>query len=97
MKKLLGMIAVVLAIATSAFTVNYNTKLVTGKSYVYDLYGQSGQDLVENINNPENYSYDSMDPLDCSGSLHICGVENATDDGFGKPDFTKTYDVIKRD
>lgn len=96
MKKLFGIIAVVLAIATSAFTVNHKSIQVIGNSYTYDLYGDPAQDDAENIKNPQNYTLVGTSPLSCSGSMHRCGVENATDDGFSKPDFTQSYDPITR-
>ncbi len=97
MKKLLGMIAVVLAIATSAFTVNQNTKQVTGNSYTYDLYGQPDQDLDTNMDNPANYTFVGTSSLTCPGlQIHRCGVEDATDDGFGNPDFTQNYKIKER-
>lgn len=97
MKKLLGIIAVVLAIATSAFTVNHKSSQVIGNSYTYDLYGDPDQDLPINMDNPENYTFVSTSSLSCSGTSHRCGVEEATDDGFGKPDFTKHFLPIDRD
>ncbi len=95
MKKYFGIFAVMLAIAASAFTVNHkNTKLV-GSSFSYNLYGQPGQDNASNLNNPANYTLVST--LTCpGGAAHRCGVDNATDDGFGHPDFTKSYSIRVR-
>lgn len=85
------MFVVVLAVATSAFTAApKNTKLV-GNSYRYNLFGMAGQDDPANISNPSNYTYAGTGSLGCIGSAHRCGVENATDNGFNHPDFTKTY------
>ena len=91
MKKYLGVFVVLLAVATSAFTVsNKNTKLA-GNSYSYNLYGLAGQDDPVNISNPANYTYAGTGSLGCINSGHTCGVEDATDDGFGHPDFNQTY------
>lgn len=95
MKKYLGIFVVMLALTASAFTVNHkNTKLV-GNEYSYNLYGQPGQDNASNVNNPANYTL--VSPLICpSGTAHRCGVSNATDDGTGHPDFTKSYTARAR-
>lgn len=96
MKKYLGIFAVMLALTASAFTVNHKNEKLVGSSYTYILYGQPGQDDASNLNNPANYTL--VSPLICpTGLSHRCGVENATDDGFGHPDFTKSYDIRKRD
>ena len=93
MKKYLGIFVVILALAASAFTVTHkNTKLV-GNSYTYNLYGQSGQDDPANLSNPLNYTSAGTGSLSCSGTAHRCGVENATDDGRGYPDFTQSYSI----
>ena len=96
MKKYLGIFAVLIALAASAFTVNHKNAKLVGNSYTYDLYGQPGQDIQSNMDNPVNYTLVGTSPLSCSGAVHRCGVESATDDGFGKPDFTKTYTPISR-
>lgn len=97
MKKYLGIIAVMLALTASAFTVNHKNEKLAGNSYTYDLYGQPGQDNASNLSNPDNYTFAGTDPLSCpSGMVHRCGVENATDNGFGRPDFTKPYTIRKR-
>ncbi|HEY8659441.1 MAG TPA: hypothetical protein VIL78_10410 [Hanamia sp.] len=91
MKKYLGIFAVMLALAASAFTVNHKNENFMGNSYTYNLYGLPGQDDVAKINDPANYTFAGTGSLSCVGIAHRCGVENATDDGFGHPDFTKTY------
>ena len=96
MKKYLAIFAVVLAIATSAFTVSHRNATIAGNSYTYDLYGTADQDLSVNVNNPQNYTFAGTGSLPCSGTAHRCGVESAMDDGFGKPDFTKSYTIIKQ-
>lgn len=95
MKKFFGIFAVILALATSAFTENHKAVKTTGNSYSYDLYGQPGQDDPINMNDPANYSL--VTSLSCpSGTAHRCGVSDATDDGFGRPDFTKSYTIRVR-
>ena len=95
MKKYLGIFIVILAITTSAFTVNHKNAKLAGNSYSYNFYGQPGQDNASNLNNPVNYTL--VSPLICpSGLAHRCGVDNATDDGFGHPDFTKSYNIRLR-
>lgn len=97
MKKYFGFFAVILAIAASAFTADHKSEKLVGNSYTYDMYGQPGQDIQANIDDPANYTFVGTGPLDCPGTpVHRCGVENATDDGFGKPDFTQTYTPKKR-
>jgi len=91
MKKYFGILVVVLALTASAFSVNHKSEKLSGNSYTYDLYGQPGQDLQANIDDPANYTFVGIGTLPCSGTAHRCGVESATDDGFGHPDFTKTY------
>ena len=95
MKKYLGIFFVMLAITASAFTVNHKDRKLVGNSYSYNLYGQPGQDNASNLNNPANYTM--VTPLICPAGLsHRCGVDNATDDGFGHPDFTKSYNIKLR-
>lgn len=97
MKKYLGIFVVMLAVATSAFTVNHKAKTLVGNSYTYDLYGQAGQDDPANISNPANYTLVGTAALSCpTGMAHRCGVESATDDGFNHPDFTKSYSIRVR-
>lgn len=96
MKKYFGIFIVLLAVAASAFTVNHQPKTLAGNSYTYNLYGQAGQDDPANINDPANYTYAGTGSLSCSGIAHRCGVENATDNGFGQPDLTKTYSIRTR-
>ncbi|MBX2933899.1 MAG: hypothetical protein KF825_06615 [Ferruginibacter sp.] len=91
MKKYFGFFVVLLAVATSAFTVTHKKAKLVGNSYSYDMYGLPGQDDAANINNPANYTLVGTGSLGCIGSAHRCGVEDATDDGFNHPDFTKTY------
>ncbi len=86
-----------LAIATSAFTVTHKTSQVVSNSYVYDLYGDPVQDVQANMDNPANYTFVGTSPLSCSGDSHRCGIEQASDDGSGKPDFTKHFLPIDRD
>ena len=95
MKKLLGMIAVVLAIATSAFTVNHKEAKVGSDSFNYKMYGKTGQDLAANLTNPANY--DLVPSLNCPiAGTHRCGVFNATDDGTGHPDFSQSFTIQSR-
>ena len=95
MKKFLGIFVVMLALTASAFTVNHKNTKVVGNSYSYNLYGQPGQDNASNLNNPANYTL--VSPLTCpAGAAHRCGVMNATDDGTGHPDFTKSYTIKAR-
>lgn len=96
MKKYLGFFVVILAVTASAFTVNHKNATLAGNSYTYDLYGQPGQDDPTNINNAANYTFVGTGSLSCSGTAHRCGVENATDDGFGHPDLTKSYTIRVR-
>jgi hypothetical protein len=92
MKKYLGIFVVMLALTASAFTTNHKSAKLAGNSYKYDLYGKAGQDIQANMDNPANYSFVGTGALSCPGSpLHRCGVENATDNGSGKPDFTQSY------
>jgi hypothetical protein len=93
MKKYLGIFVVMLALTASAFTTNHkNVKPVGANSYTYKLYGKAGQDIQANMDNPANYTFVGTGALSCPGiPLHRCGVENATDDGTGKPDFTQSY------
>ncbi len=95
MKKYLGIFVVMLALVASAFTTNHkNTKLV-GNAYSYNLYGQPGQNNASNLNNPLNYTL--VSPLICPpGATNRCGVDNATDDGTGHPDFTKSFTIRQR-
>ncbi|RTL60077.1 MAG: hypothetical protein EKK37_04335 [Sphingobacteriales bacterium] len=92
MKKYLGIIVVILAVSVSAFTTAKKSNLV-GNSYTYDLYGMPGQDDPVNLNNGANYTYVGTSSLSCTGTAHRCGVQDATDDGFGHPDFTKSYTI----
>lgn len=97
MKKYLGIFVVMLALATSAFTTNHRSTKVAGNSYTYDLFGKAGQDIQANMDNPANYTFVGTGVLPCPNSpLHRCGVENATDNGSGKPDFTQSYTIKKR-
>lgn len=97
MKKYLGIFVVMLALTASAFTVSHKAGKLTGNSYTYDLYGKAGQDIQANMDNPANYSFVGTGTLSCPGSpLHRCGVEDATDNGSGKPDFTKNYSPKSR-
>lgn len=97
MKKYLGIFVVMLALVSSAFTVNHKNVKLAGNSYTYDLYGQSGQDDIVNLSDPENYSPAGTSPLSCpAGTAHRCGVENATDDGSGHPDLTQSFSIRKR-
>ncbi|MBN8718401.1 MAG: hypothetical protein J0H85_03090 [Sediminibacterium magnilacihabitans] len=95
MKKFFGILVVMLALTASAFTVPHKNATVAGNEYSYNLYGQPGQDNPSNLNNPANYTL--VNPLSCPipGS-HRCGVSNATDDGTGHPDFTKSYTIRLR-
>jgi hypothetical protein len=93
MKKFFGIFVVMLALAVSAFTVNHKDAKLVGNSYTYNLYGQPGQDNATNLNNNMNYTFAGTGPLSCTGTAHRCGVQSATDDGFGHPDFTKTYTI----
>lgn len=97
MKKYLGVLAVMLALAASAFSVNHKNEELVGSSYTYDLYGQPGQDDPSNLSNSANYTFVGTSSLVCNGTAHRCGVEDATDDGFGHPDFTKSYTIRIRD
>ncbi len=96
MKKFLGIFVVMLAVAASAFTVDHKDTKLAGNSYTYNLYGQSGQDNAVNLNNSANYTFVGTSSLSCAGTAHRCGVESATDNGFGHPDFTKTYTIRVR-
>lgn len=91
MKKYLGIFIVMLAVVTSAFTVNHKKTTLIGNSYTYNLSGLPGQDDITKINDPANYTFAGTGSLSCSGTAHRCGVENATDDGFGHPNFNKSY------
>ncbi len=94
MKKYLGIFIVMLALTASAFTVNHKSKLV-GNAYSYNLYGQPGQNNASNLSNPANYTL--VNPLICPpAGANRCGVDNATDDGTGHPDFTKSYSIRTR-
>ncbi|MEO6134154.1 MAG: hypothetical protein ABIP35_03310 [Ginsengibacter sp.] len=97
MKKYLGILAVTFGFAASAISFNHKTQHLMANSYTYDLYGQPGQDNLINIIDPSNYTFAGVTSLGCIGSAHRCGVEDATDDGFGKPDFNKNYTVRTRD
>lgn len=97
MKKYFGIFVVALAIVSSAFTVNHKNAALVGNSYTYDLYGQPGQDDPTNIGDPANYTFVGTGLLSCEGSAHRCGVEDATDNGFGQPDFTKSFTPKVRD
>ena len=91
MKKYLGIFVVLLAVVASAFTVNPKNTKRAGNSYTYNLYGQWNQDDPVEIGTAANYSYAGTGSLGCTLSGHTCGVEDATDDGFGHPDFTQFY------
>ncbi len=92
MKKYLGIFVVMLALTVSAFTVSHKAGKFIGNSYTYDLYGKAGQDIQANMDNPANYTFVGTGSLSCPGTpIHRCGVENATDNGFGEPDFTQSY------
>lgn len=78
-KYLLGLFAFVLAIGASAFTSNKEVKAksLTAKYWVYNLYGQPGQDLAINQDNPQNYSLTGgggTEQLNCPAGEHRCGV-----------------------
>lgn len=95
MKKFFGIFVVMLALAASAFTVPHKNTALVGNEYSYNLYGQPGQDNISNLNNPANYTL--VSPLTCpAGTAHRCGVSDATDDGTGHPDFTKSYTIRNR-
>lgn len=96
MKKYLGIFAIMLAITASAFTVKHKDAKLAGSSYTYNLYGQPGQNNSSNLINPANYTFVGTSSLSCSGTINRCGVEDATDDGFGHPDFTKSYTIRVR-
>jgi hypothetical protein len=97
MKKFFAFAVVLLAIAASAFTSSAPKHKFTGNSYSYNLYGLPGQDLAINLNNPNNYTFFGTGPLTgCSVGAHRCGVQNATDNGAGHPDFSKSYTPIPK-
>ncbi len=95
MKKYLGIFVVMLAITASAFTTKHNNAKLVGSAFSYNLYGQPGQNNSSNLNNPLNYTL--VNPLICPpAGANRCGVDNATDDGTGHPDFTKSYSIKTR-
>lgn len=95
MKKYLGIFVVMLALTASAFTTNHKNAKVMGNAYSYNLYGQPGQNNASNLSNPVNYTL--VSPLVCTiPGANRCGVANATDDGSGHPDFTKSFAIKTR-
>ena len=77
-KYLLGIIAIVMAITFSAFTVEKNeTPERAMQNYSYNDYPNDA-----NINDPTHYT--QVVTLSCIGSAHRCGVK-ANDDGTGHP------------
>ena len=96
MKKIFGILAIALAICISAFTSSNKRERQAGNSYSYDLYGFPDQDELNNVNNPANYSNVGYGILYCPGSAHRCGVQNASDNGLGQPDFNKPYTIKTR-
>ena len=87
MKKfLIPLLAVVLAVGASAYSVKPH--LLTQKNFTYNLVGQSGADDPINTSNPNNYSLtgnNGTDPLFCSGTAHQCGVIADENGSTGKP------------
>lgn len=78
-KYFLGIIAIIMAITFSAFTVEKN-KASTGtqENFTYNDYPDDTW-----INDPTHYTL-FTGTLDCNGSAHRCAV-SANDDGTGHP------------
>jgi uncharacterized protein YxeA len=77
-KYLLGIIAIVMAITFSAFTVEKNKAPERAmQNYSYNNYPDDTF-----INDPTHYT--QVSTLNCLGTAHRCGVK-ANDDGTGHP------------
>ncbi len=82
----LSIIAVLLAVGLSAFSMKSKT-IVKNSSQKYFIYTAYPSNTSADLNNPANYTpttNDGQDQLVCSGTGKRCGVY-ATDDGSGEP------------
>ena len=97
-KSLFGVLAIILAVTISSFKNKFTKATLGNNSYYYDFYGLPGQDQANNLNDPNNYSYAGTSALICypAGFAHRCGVQGATDNGFGHPDFNLPYTIRTR-
>jgi len=85
-RKFLGILAIVIAVGTSAFT----TKKANSNFYVYTGSSTSQAD-IQNISNYQSLATD--DP--CSGATDVCGVTLSTSRPAGQTPVTSEFNAEK--
>ncbi|UOE52562.1 hypothetical protein MTO98_15910 [Mucilaginibacter sp. SMC90] len=84
-RKLLGVLAIVIAVSASAFT----TKKANSNFYVYT----SASTLQADIQNASNYQSSTLTP--CSGATDVCGVTLTTSRPAGQTPVATEFNAEK--